>query len=452
MQVSLETLSGLERKITVSVPNATILEQVNTRLRDLVKKAHIDGFRQGKAPLSVIKKRFEQSVLQEVAEDTIKNTLFKALEEQDLTPAGMPTIDSHDYALDKDMTYSAIIEIFPKIDIKELDGVDIELSTAEVSDHDVDVMIEKLRQENKVWVPVTRAARSGDLLTFDFEGFLDGVAFDGGQANDFSLEIGSARMIPGFEDKLIGAELDKPFEFTIQFPEDYGSADLAGKEATFKILVKSIQEPALPELNDDFALKFDIKEGGLEALKRDIRANMDRELALRLERLNKETVFDHFAKANPIEVPKSLVNDEIENMKHDMYHRVYGNEHHDNETIPDFPRELFEAGALGRVRLGLLLSTYVDTHKIKPEESHIEAKLDQLTSAYEDTEEAKAWYRRTQRQMDVVHNMVLEELTMNQISKVAKIIMKTISYDEVMNPMPKENTEVKTTEQNTQGD
>lgn len=434
MPVSVETLKGLERKVTVSVPTEEVEEEVGLRLRDLARKVKMDGFRPGKVPLHVVKNRFSDSVREEVAKEMVQATLYEALKEKDLHPAGLPTIEPQQIELGKDFIYTATFEVFPSFDIVELDNAEIELVRAEVKNSDVAVMLEKLREQNKEWQEVSRPAAKNDKVFIDFEGFIDNKPFAGGDAKNFDLVIGSGAMIPGFEENLIGAEKDKSFEMKVTFPNDYGAKDLAGKEATFKITAHKVLEGKLPALDNDFAKKFNLEEGGIEALTRDIKANMIRELERQVSAVNRENVFDKLMAINPFDLPKTLIDKEIEHLRHEMYHRLFGHEHADNEKIPDFPRSLFEEKAKRRVHLGLLVSEYVKKHEIVADKERVSAMIDKFAAAYEDPDELRAWYFGNKERLAEVEAMVTEEMIAEKISEKAKVVEKTKDYEEIMNP------------------
>lgn len=437
MQVSVETLNGLERKITVSVPSNKVEEEVGLRLRNLARKAKVAGFRPGKVPMKVVTSRFSDSVREEVAREMVQSTLFEALQEQKLVPAGMPYVEPEQVESGKDFRYSATFEVFPEVSIVELGEEAIELIKAEVTDKDVEEMIEKLREQNKEWHEVSRAVAKGDKVTIDFKGFIGDEAFSGGEAENYEIILGSGSMIPGFEEGIIGQAANSPFDVNVKFPEDYNHKELAGKDARFAITVHKIMEGKLPELDDAFAEKFNINEGGMEALKKDIRDNMSRELERRVDSTNRERIFDKAMSVNVFDIPKALVDREIEHLKHDMYHRIFGHEHHDNEKIPDFPRALFEEQATRRVHLGLLFSEYVKTHKLVAEKDRVDAMIEKYASAYEDPEELRAWYKGNQERLAEIEALVMEEVVAEKMSEKSKITKKKTTYKELMNPEKK---------------
>lgn len=435
MQVSVETLNGLERKVTVSVPSEKIEVEVQQRLRSLVPKVKIHGFRAGKVPLHVVKQRYSDSVRLEVARDMVQPTLYDALKSNKLTPAGEPTIEPVDIETGKDFKYIATFEIYPEISTNELDqDQEVDIIHAAVTDADLTTMLDNLRAQNKNWQEVSRAVASGDKAVINFKGFLGGEPFEGGSAENYELIIGSDSMIPGFEDGLIGASIDKKTEIKVNFPEDYGHKELAGKEATFDVTVLKLLEGTLPELNAEFAEKFNIKEGGVEALKKDIKENMVRELERRVSSMNRGVIFDKLLEKNKFDLPTVLLDQEIEHLKHEMYHQVFGHQHSDNEQIPDFPRVLFEDKARHRVQLGLLFSEYVKKHEIVAEKARVDAMIEKLAGAYEDPEELRNWYQDSAERRAEIEALVMEEMVSDKIIERAKIIKKKMTYDQVVNP------------------
>ncbi len=440
MQVSVETLKGLERKMTISVPSEKVEEEVSLRLRNLARKAKVDGFRPGKVPMHVVQKRFSESVREEVARDMVQSTLFEALKTNDLVPAGNPAVEPELLESGKDFKYTAVFEVFPEIQVKELDKSEVEIVSADVKDSDLDAMIDKLREQNKEWHDVSRAVAKDDKAIINFEGFLGDKAFEGGKAEDFEIVVGSGSMIPGFEDGIIGAKKDKEFDIKVNFPQDYNHSELAGKEATFKITVKNVMEGKLPKLDETFAAKFNVKEGTVEALKQDIKENMTRELERKVNAMNRERIFDKLLEKNEFDLPVSLIDQEIGHLKHEMFHRIFGNEHRENEQIPDFPREMFEEQAKRRVQLGLLFSEYVKKHELVADKARVDAMIEKFASAYEDPAELRAWYQGNKERLGEIEALVMEEVVAEKIIEDAKVVKKTMKYDAVMNPK-KDNEE-----------
>lgn len=434
MHVSVETLTGLERKITITLPSESVEEKVDNKLKSLAKKVKLDGYRPGKVPMNLVKSRYLGSVQAEVLQDMIQESLYSALQEKELTPAGYPTVEPKPYEQGKDFSYSASFEVFPEVELKKLEKATIEAIESTVTDADVENMITKLRESNKTWNEVDRAAKMDDKVIIDFEGFVDDQPFEGGKASGYELILGSGSMIPGFEEGIKGGKKAKPFDINVTFPEAYHSKELAGKAAKFTITLHQVFEGALPELDDAFATTFNIKEGGVEALKADIRKNMERELERRVKHQNREHIFDVFMEHNPIDLPAAMIDREIEHLKHEMYHRVFGHEHHADEKIPDFPRELFLDQAKKRVHLGLLFSEYVKKHDIKVEAGRVDSMIDTLASAFEAPEEFKNYYRTDKKRSAEIETLVLEEMVAERIASEGTVKTVNKGYDEIMNP------------------
>jgi trigger factor len=441
MQVSVETLEGLKRKITISVPAENLEEEVGLRLKNLARKVKIDGFRPGKVPFHLVKSRYSDNVREEVARDMVQSTLFNALKEKELVPAGMPNVEPEKIEAGQDFRYSATFEVFPEITLQELAQDNIEVVNAEIKSADIDGMIEKLREQNKEWKEVDRKVQSGDKVVVDLEGFKEGKPFDGGKADNYEVIVGSNSMISGFEEGLVGAQINKQIELNLTFPADYGAKDLAGQDALFKITVKKVMEGSLPELNDAFAEKFQVPEGGIEGLKDDIKNNMTRELDRRLSTLNREAIFNKMLEKNDFDLPSNLIDQEIEHLKHEMFHRIFGPDHNDNEKIPDFPRALFEEQAKRRVKLGLLFSEYVKKHQLAASQEKVDAMIEKFATAYESPEELRSWYRGNKERLAEVEALVLEEIVADKMMENAKISKKTKTYDEVMNPKAEQSAE-----------
>ena len=435
MSVSVETLNGLERKITVSVPAEKIEEEVTLRLRNLAPKVKIHGFRAGKVPPNVIRQRYSESTRQEVARDIVQSTLRVALKEKNLNPAGSPVIEPGQLESGKDFIYTAHFEVYPEIIPNELKNDHIvELVSAEVLDDDVNTMIENLRGQHKNWLEVTRPVATGDKIIIDFVGFLDDKAFDGGRADNYELTIGSSSMIPGFEEGIIGAELDKTISIDVTFPADYAHKELAGKLTRFDVTVKKILEGQLPALDDEFTKKFNIKEGGIEALKIDVKENMVRELNRRIGSMNRTIIFDTLLEHNKFDLPAALIDQEIEHLKHEMYHKIFGHNHSDDEKIPDFPRELFQDKAHHRVHLGLLFAEYIKKHNIIVDNDRVDAMIENLANAYEDPAELRAWYQDSKERRAEIEALVMEEIVSEKIIELIKTTQKVMTYNEVINP------------------
>lgn len=431
MQISLETLSEIERKLIISLPDYDIQNEIDIRLKDLAPKVQLQGFRPGKVPMREVKLRFSGRVREEVVRDLMQTALEEAIQSKNLKLASYPKINVNS-GMDKgDFCFEAIVEIFPEIKINELKDAEIEVIEASIHDSDLEHMLQQLLNQNKVWHHVEREAQEGDQLEIDFKGFIDDVAFEGGEAKNFKVVLGEKKMIPDFEQGLLGHKAGETFNINVKFPDDYGQADLASKMARFEIILHHIEQAETLELNDEFASKLGIDDG-VEALKTDITQNMKRELKKRVSQINRKNIFDKFIESNPINLPPMLIDMEIKNLQHEFYHRVYGNEHRDDEKIPDFPREMFESDASRRVHLSMLYAEYTKLHDLKVDQEKLDELLDEVVSAYDDSEEAKAWYLADKNRLEELNNLLLEELVADKLMESAKSVLKKLSFRETM--------------------
>jgi trigger factor len=439
MQVSVKTLKGLERQIIVSIPAEELENALSLRLKELGKEVKIRGFRPGKVPPSVIAERFGEHARFESAQKLVKETYDDAIKKSKLKPVDSPIMEFVQVEPGKDFKYSLTFEVLDEFEINELQQAPVEKIVSKVTEKDVDTMMEKLREQNKTWETVTRPAADGDKVVIDFTGHVDDKPFEGGSAQNFELVIGSKKMIPGFEKGLIGQDIGKSFDLNLTFPKDYHHEALKGKPTRFEITIHQVFEAKLPDLDEEFVKKFNIEAKDVAALRKDIKENMVRELEKRVNALNREHYFDKILALNHFDIPHILVEKEIENLKHVMYHRIYGHEHHENEKIPDFPSELFVAQAERRVRLGLLLSQYIEKHKLVADKKRLDETIDNLASAYEKPEELKRWYKSSKDNMSEIEGLVIEELVAEKILADATVQEKKMNYDAVMNPSKEDN-------------
>ncbi|UQY34625.1 trigger factor [Pseudomonas fulva] len=429
MQVSVESTSALERRMSITVPAERIETQVNKRLQQTAQKAKIPGFRPGKVPMSVIRQRFEADARQEAVGDVIQSSFYEAVAEQKLAPAGQPSVEPKVLEKGKDLEFVATFEVFPEIKVSGLEGIAIERQQAEVADSDVDNMLDILRKQNTRFEAVDRAAEKDDQLNIDFVGKIDGEAFAGGSATGTQLVLGSGRMIPGFEDALIGAKAGEERVINPTFPEDYQNLDLAGKTAEFTVKVNSVSAPQLPELNDEFFALFGIKEGGLEGFRAEVRKNMERELRQAIKSKIKNQVMEGLLAANPVEVPKALIASEVNNLRVQAVQQFGGN------IKPDqLPAELFEEQAKRRVSLGLIVAEVVKQFELKPDDARVRELIQEMASAYQEPEQVVAWYYKNDQQLNEVRSVVLEEQVVDTVLQKANVTDKSVSYEEAVKP------------------
>ncbi|MBV4533777.1 trigger factor [Pseudomonas sp. SWRI107] len=429
MQVSVENTSALERRMTIAVPAERVENEVNKRLQQTAKRAKVAGFRPGKVPMSVIRQRFEADARQEVFGDLVQSSFYEAIVEQKLNPAGAPAVEPKSFEKGGDLEFVAIFEVFPEFTVAGFESIAVERLSAEVADADLDNMLEVLRKQNTRFEAVERAAQNDDQVNIDFVGKVDGEAFAGGSAKGTQLVLGSGRMIPGFEDGLVGAKAGEERVVNVTFPEDYQNLDLAGKAAEFTITVNSVSAPVLPELNEEFFAQFGIKETTLEGFRAEVRKNMERELRQAIKAKVKNQVMDGLLAANPIEVPKALLENEVNRLRVQAVQQFGGN------IKPDqLPVELFEEQAKRRVVLGLVVAEVVKQFDLKPDEAEVRKVIEEMASAYQEPEQVIAWYYKNDQQMNEVRSVVLEEQVVDTVLQKATVTDKSVSYEEAVKP------------------
>ncbi len=429
MQVSVESTSALERRMTIGVPAERVENEVTKRLQQTARRAKVAGFRPGKVPMSVIRQRFEDSARQEVLGDLIQSSFYEAVVEQKLNPAGQPAVEPKVFEKGKDLEYIATFEVFPEFQVAGFEDITIERLQAEVGDADVDNMLDILRKQNTRFEAVERAAENGDQLNIDFVGKIDGEAFAGGSAKGTLLVLGSGRMIPGFEDALVGVKAGEERVINPTFPADYQNLDLAGKTAEFTVTVNSVSAPQLPELNDEFFSLFGIKEGGLEGFRAEVRKNMERELRQATKSKVKNQVMDGLLAANPVEVPKALIGNEVNRLRVQAVQQFGG-----NINPEQLPAELFEEQARRRVVLGLIVAEVVKQFELKPDEARVRELIEEMASAYQEPEQVVAWYYKNDQQLNEVRSVVLEEQVVDTVLQKAKVTDKAVAYEEAVKP------------------
>ncbi|WP_300726171.1 trigger factor [Pseudomonas sp.] len=430
MQVSVENTSALERRMTIGVPAERIEAEVNKRLQQTAQKAKIPGFRPGKVPMSVIRQRYEADARQEALGNVIQASFYEAVVEQKLNPAGQPSVEPKVFEKGKDLEYVATFEVFPEFEVTGLDTIAVERLSAEVADADLDKMLDVLRKQNTRFEIVERAAQNEDQLNIDFVGKVDGEVFAGGSATATQLVLGSGRMIPGFEEGLVGAKAGEERVLTLTFPEDYQNLDLAGKTAEFTVTVNTVSEPKLPELNEEFFAQFGIKEAGLDGFRVEVRKNMERELRQAIKSKVKNQVMEGLLAANPIEVPKALLSSEVDRLRVQAVQQFGG-----NIKPEQLPVELFEEQAKRRVVLGLIVAEVVKQFDLKPDEDRVREMIQEMASAYQEPEQVVAWYYKNDQQLNEVRSVVLEEQVVDTVLQKAKVTDKAVSYEEAVKPV-----------------
>ncbi|MEE9397945.1 MAG: trigger factor [Methylococcales bacterium] len=431
MEVSVETTSELNRKLTVHVPEDTVKEKVDSKLQSLSKDIKIDGFRPGKVPPGVIRKRFGGAVRSEVIGELIQSSLGEAVEKEDLQIAGGLEVESTDAEEGQGLRFVASFEVYPQIELKPPKDLTIKGFASEVAEGDVDNMIERLREQRKDWKNVDRAAQTDDQLTINFEGSIADEVFTEGLVEDFMVVLGSNQMIPGFEDKLIGAETGQHLQFEIEFPAEYQNEKLAGKLAEFDVDVVQVEEGHLPEIDEEFIISYGVESGDQDAFREDIKNNMQRELQRGLQAKNKTEVMDALYAAHPLVLPKVMVEQEIDR----IIAPIKESFQKQNKALPeDLPRDDYRQQAERRVGLGLLFVEILKKNQIQVDKDRVRSTIEGMAESYEDPQQMIDWYYSNPDQLNQIEQMVLEDQLVDWVLEQAKVTNESISFDELTNP------------------
>ncbi|MCH4812777.1 trigger factor [Vreelandella neptunia] len=429
MQVSVETTSQIERRITIQVPAAEIDGAVSARLKDTAKNVRLNGFRQGRVPMAVVQQRYGQDVRNEVVSEVMRERYVRAIAEEGLNPAGFPQIEPSVNESGKDLEFVAVMEIYPQVELASIEGTDIERPVVTVSDADVDEMIDTLRKQNAAWEEVDAAAADGDQVTIDFQGYIDDEPFEGGSAEGHSLVIGSNSFIPGFEEQLIGAKAGEEKTLSVTFPEDYQAEHLAGKEASFKVTVHKVSSQKLPEVDAEFIERFGVEGGDQEKFRAEIKKNMTREASQAVDNRVKQQVLDALKKVNEIPVPSALVQQETDGMKRQAAQQFGLGEDFD---VSQLPNELFEEQAKGRVQVGLLLAEVIKANELDADDDAIKAKVTELAEQYQDPDEVVSYYMGNEELKTQVKSAILEEKAVAKLLEQTNIKDVEMTYQQAL--------------------
>ena len=431
MQVSVETTEGLERKLTIAIPGDRVDTAVNARLQEAAQTIRLNGFRQGKVPLRVVKNKFGKGVRQEVVGELMNQTYFEAIAQESLKPAGQPRIEPTSMDEGKDVEFVAVFEVYPEIELPDFAAIKAERLVAEVSDDDIDEMIETLRKQRQTWVPVERAAADGDMVNIDYVGKKEGEEFQGGKAAGQNLVLGSERMIPGFEDGVIGKSAGEDFTLQLKFPDDYHSEELAGAEVEFELTLNTVSEQNLPEVNEDFFKSFGVEEGGMEAFREEVSNNMQREMKNASRNKLKTTLMDALISDLEVAIPAALMSNEIHQLKHQTVQQMGGGQGFDPHSMPD---DLFREQAKRRVTLGLILGEVISQQSIQADADKVRDAVEEIAATYESPEEVVKWYYSNEEQLQGIESSVIEDQVFDYIIEQAQVSDKEVSYQDVIKP------------------
>ncbi|WP_416399242.1 trigger factor [Allohahella sp. A8] len=429
MQISVESTSPIERRMTIDVPSATVESEVNKRLQKAAGSAKINGFRPGKVPMSVIKGRFEPSVRQEVVGEVMRDSYIAALQKESINPAGHPKFEPLNLKSGEDLKFVAVFEVYPEIEIKNLDKISLQRETTEVSDADIDTMIETLRKQSANWETKKGPAEDGDRVIIDYKGIVDGEAFEGGTAEKQEIIIGAKRMIPGFEEGLIGLSEGDEKTLELQFPEAYHAENLKGKAAQFEVKVHTVESQQLAEVNDEFFAQYGVSEGGEEAFRAEVKRNMQREGDQAIENRLKNSIVHQLIEHNEFAVPSALVNQEIDRLREDAVQRFGGG---GQIQASQLPAELFKDQAEKRVKTGLIFAQIVKDQGIKASDDLVDEKITNMAASYQEPEEFIKYYKSNAEQRAQVESVVMEDLVVKHIMDNAKVEDAQVSYQEAI--------------------
>lgn len=429
MNIKVTKAEKLERKMQLEVPETEVVAEENKRLQKLSKSVRLDGFRKGKIPVKEITKRFGAQVRQEVIGDLIQKHVVDAFRQINLNPASMPRIEETSYKAGEPLRFTAVFEVYPEIKLKPFEKIKVEKFDAKVTDADVTNTIDAIRKQYREWEVVERKAKAGDQVEIDFSGSIKGEKFEGGTAQNFKLELGASRMIPGFEDDIIGMKAGDEKTITVKFPKDYGAENLAGKKAEFEIKMHKVEAARLPELDEKFAEKLGVI-GGINALTKEVRDNMERELEQAIKTKLKKQVVDALYELNSFDVPKGMVHEEIHVLQKQAEER-FGKQF-SAEDAHSKVHDMFAEEAQKRVALGLIFSNIIKEHNIKADPARVRQFVERLADAYEKPQEIVAMYYNDKNRLANIEALMLEEQLVEKVLESAKVSDKKVAFNDVI--------------------
>ena len=427
---TIETTQGLERRVSITIPADSVKSAVREELKRVAKNARVDGFRKGKVPPQIIEQRFGASVRNDVLNDLLPRHFFDLMFQEKVNLAGRPTFAVDSYEEGKDLQFTATFEVYPEVKLQGLENIKVEKPTVEITEADIDKMVDVLRKQQATWAETQDAAKAEDRVTLDFSGSIDGEEFEGGKASDFVLLMGQGRMIPGFEEGIVGHKAGEQFDINVTFPAEYHSENLKGKAAKFAVTLKKVEVMVLPELTDEFVSKFGPNSKTVADLRVEIKKNMERELKNALVSRVKNQVIEGLIEQNPLDVPAAAIEQEIEVLRNQAAQRFGGNA----QQAAQLPRELFEEQAKRRVLVGLLLAQVIASNELKADEERAKAMIEEIASAYEQPAEVVEYYSKNNELMNNIRNVVLEEQAVDAVLAKAQVTEKAATFDEIMNP------------------
>lgn len=430
MQVSIETTSGLERVMTIGVPAAEVEEKITTELKRIARGQRVNGFRKNKPlPPQAAKRMFGKQARHEAVYQQMQQSFFRAVQDNQVKLAGMPRFEPVNDEDGQDLEFKAIYEVYPEITLADFSSIQVEQQNAEVTDADVDKMLDTLRKQSAQWEASDEASADGDQLKIDFEGSIDGELFEGGSAKGYDLTLGSDSMIPGFESGLEGLKSGEETVLDLSFPEDYHKDELKGKATQFKVVVQEVKKPQLPELNEEFFKNYGVETADETEFRDETRKNMERELSRSIRALTKQQVIKGLVDANEVEVPASLVDQEIDRLRQQAVQQFGGQQKLDASMLP---AELFKEQAEKRVIIGLLMNEVIESQALQPSEEKVQALIEEVAITYQDPDEVRNYYNNNAEQKSQVEAMALEEQAIEKILASASISQVESSYENII--------------------
>lgn len=434
MEVELQSPGGLQRVLRVSVPADRYDKAVDKRLRQIGTRARIPGFRPGKAPMKVIAQQYGDQARADAISELVRETWPEAVQQAELNPAGQPSFEVDDETQGTDLVYRASFEVYPEIELKALDSLAVERPVAEVTEADIDKLVENLRQSRKSKETVARAAAEGDAVRIDFEGRIDGETFEGSSGENQEVEIGAGRFLPELENGLVGHAAGETFDVPVTFPDDYQAEDLMGKQATFSVTMKEVNEVTLPEIDAEFLEAHSVDpEAGVDGLRAKCREALEREQKKASRNQLKAAVMDRLLEAHQFDVPQAMAADEIGRLREETVARFQAAGLSDEQKKQMIPDELLQPQAQRRVSLGLLLGELIRAHGIELDQQRLDATLEELAAEYEEPEKVKQHYRSQPQMMQGLRAMVIEEQVVDHILASATVTDKSMPLEELLN-------------------
>ena len=431
MQTSIENLGSLERRLSISVPQNEIEAEVETRLKRLAPTVKLHGFRPGKAPYKVVAQTYGLQVRQEVLGDTVQKSFGEAVREQNLKVAGMPRFEAKSIdAGSGQFEYTATFEVYPEVALGDISAAIVERPAAEITPQDVDNTIEILRKQRVVFEPVERAAASGDQVVISYTGSIGGKEFDGGKAAEMPVVLGEGRLLADFESQLVGMKAGESKTFELTFPADYHGREVAGKAASFDVTVSRVAAPKLPEVDAEFAKSLGVEDGNLDRMRAEVRANLERELKRRVDSKLREQVMEMLLQSATVELPKALVEMEIERLAQDFLQNM--GMHGQQGKQPPPPPQLFEAKAKRRVRLGLVIGELAEAHGLHAKPEQVRAIVEDFAQSYEQPAEVMKWYYAKPERLNEAGALALEQNVVAWVLEKAKVVDKPVVFDDFM--------------------